>query len=493
MSSMFYKTPFWNQYCPTIPQPQNQWDNIKREIPENAKRIWYPHQGSNNGMPVNYLQKISKMRRGTMARDRKWIMNTLAADVANNKIITAYKRVYDVTMYLDGTNTNEFLGKDFRAIFQTLGSSGQDGTPFFEDLRATYPKKTFNALYQCMDNLFFVGVVDERNSLRCVISNYILLGSSILVVVVIGFKFFAALQTLGSRRFPAEFHRHTIIQIPCYTEGATSLSKTIDSVVDTIYDDDFKFMFIVCDGLITGSGNDRTTPEIVLELLGADPNENVEPVIYHSIGEPLKQLNYARVYSGRYRKQGRKVPYVVIVKVGIEGEDIKIGNRGKRDSQMILMRFLSRVHFQSAMTPLELEIYRQMEINLKMPPSQYEFVLMVDADTEVLPDGLNRMISAMIRDSKISGLCGETLIANEMESWVTMIQIYEYFISHHMAKAFESLFGAVTCLPGCFCMYRIRTVTKNLPVFVSPKIIKDYEELEVDTLHKKVGCLLIND
>jgi chitin synthase len=29
-----------------------------------------------------------------------------------------------------------------------------------------------------------------------------------------------------------------------------------------------------------------------------------------------------------------------------------------------------------------------------------------------------------------------------------MIQVYEYYISHHLAKAFESLFGSVTCLPG---------------------------------------------
>jgi cellulose synthase/poly-beta-1,6-N-acetylglucosamine synthase-like glycosyltransferase len=55
-------------------------------------------------------------------------------------------------------------------------------------------------------------------------------------------------------------------------------------------------------------------------------------------------------------------------------------------------------------------------------------------------------------DSKIAGLCGETLIANEKQSWVTMMQVYEYFISHHLSKAFESLFGSVTCLPGCFSM-----------------------------------------
>jgi chitin synthase len=153
---------------------------------------------------------------------------------------------------------------------------------------------------------------------------------------------------------------------------------------------------------------------------------------------------------------------------------------------MILMRFLSRVHFNAPMNPLELEIYRHMQINLKISPSLYEFILMIDADTEVLPDGMNRMISAMIRDSKIIGLCGETLIGNEEDTWVTMIQVYEYFISHHMAKAFESMFGSVTCLPGCFCMYRIRTPTKNIPIIIAPSVIKEYEENLVDTLHRKV-------
>ena len=66
-----------------------------------------------------------------------------------------------------------------------------------------------------------------------------------------------------------------------------------------------------------------------------------------------------------------------------------------------------------------------------------------------------------------------------------MIQVYEYFISHHLAKAFESLFGTVTCLPGCFCMYRIRTAGSNVPLLVAPGVLKDYEENCVDTLHMK--------
>lgn len=66
-----------------------------------------------------------------------------------------------------------------------------------------------------------------------------------------------------------------------------------------------------------------------------------------------------------------------------------------------------------------------------------------------------------------------------------MIQVYEYYLSHHLSKAFESLFGSVTCLPGCFSVYRIRTADKGRPIIISNRIIDEYAEPNVDTLHKK--------
>jgi chitin synthase len=137
------------------------------------------------------------------------------------------------------------------------------------------------------------------------------------------------------------------------------------------------------------------------------------------------------------------------------------------------------------MAPMELELFHHMKNVIGVSPTFYEFVLMVDADTEVLPDALNRMISLMVDDSKIMGLCGETAISNEKNTWVTMIQVYEYFISHHLAKSFESLFGTVTCLPGCFCMYRMRSAVKNVPLLVSNGVLADYSENNVNTLHTK--------
>ena len=91
----------------------------------------------------------------------------------------------------------------------------------------------------------------------------------------------------------------------------------------------------------------------------------------------------------------------------------------------------------------------------------------------------------MIHDKKLLGVCGETELANAKQSIITMMQVYEYFISHHMAKAFESLFGSVTCLPGCFTLYRLRTPDTHKPLLISNQLIQDYSENRVDTLHMK--------
>ena len=73
--------------------------------------------------------------------------------------------------------------------------------------------------------------------------------------------------------------------------------------------------------------------------------------------------------------------YIVVVKVGKPSERTKPGNRGKRDSQILLMQYLNRVHFDSPMCPLELEIYHQMRNVIGIDPAFYEYIFTVDADT----------------------------------------------------------------------------------------------------------------
>jgi chitin synthase len=181
-------------------------------------------------------------------------------------------------------------------------------------------------------------------------------------------------------------------------------------------------LFIVCDGLVVGAGNDRPTARIVLDILGVDPALDPEPLLFKSLGDGSHQANYGRVYSGLYEARGHVLPFVVVTKVGKPTERYRPGNRGKRDSQILLMRFLNRVHFDAPMAPLELELMHQLQNVLGVDPKHYEFLLAVDADTEVRSDSLNRLIAVATDDAKIVGLCGETKLANEKTSWITQIQ-----------------------------------------------------------------------
>lgn len=435
--------------------------------------------------------KLKKYYKGYYVHDRKDLVQ--AANDDTTKFWGTYKnKVYDISdyvktndIYATGSGYEikyDFLNSDLVNIFQT--SSGQDLTKQIDDLIESWNHETVDLHFKCLDNAFYLGQVDFRKTARCTVQNYLLLSFSILLMSTILVKFLAALQ-LGSKRQPELLDKFVICQVPCYTEGEESLKKTIDSLAVLNYDDKRKLIFIICDGNIIGSGNNRPTPRIVLDLLGVDPKLDPEPLLFKSIGEGSKQLNYGKIYSGLYEVEGHVVPYVVVVKVGKPTETSRPGNRGKRDSQVLLMQYLNRVHFDAPMCPLELEIYHQMRNVIGIDPTFYEYIFQVDADTTVTPDSLNRLISCAADDQKIIGICGETKVANERESWTTMIQVYEYYISHHLTKAFESLFGSVTCLPGCFSVYRIRTADKGRPIIISSVVIDEYAEPNVDTLHKK--------
>ncbi|KAI9835758.1 MAG: hypothetical protein M1819_001937 [Sarea resinae] len=303
---------------------------------------------------------------------------------------------------------------------------------------------------------------------------------------------------------------HAICLVTAYSEGADGLRTTLDSIATTDYPNSHKTILIICDGMIKGHGEDLTTPEIALAMMkdNAVLPDEVQAFSYVAVASGSKRHNMAKVYAGFYDygensaippEKQQRVPMLIVVKCGTPDEATlsKPGNRGKRDSQIILMSFLQKVMFDERMTELEFEMFNGLWKITGISPDFYEVVLMVDADTKVFPDSLTHMVSAMVKDPEVMGLCGETKIANKRDSWVSMIQVFEYFISHHQSKSFESVFGGVTCLPGCFSMYRIKAPKGGqnywVPILANPDIVEHYSENVVDTLHKKNLLLLGED
>ncbi|KAG6917390.1 hypothetical protein DXG01_002769 [Tephrocybe rancida] len=302
---------------------------------------------------------------------------------------------------------------------------------------------------------------------------------------------------------------HTMCLVTAYSESVEGLRTTLDSLATTDYPNSHKLILVIADGMVKGAGNDLTTPEICLGMMKefvVAPHD-VEPHSYVAIADGHKRHNMAKVYAGFYeyddatveRSKQQRVPIVLVAKCGnpLEATDPKPGNRGKRDSQIVLMSFLQKVMFDERMTTFEYEFFNSIWRVTGVSPDRYELILCVDADTKVFPDSMTRMVSCMVHDEEIMGLCGETKIANKAETFVTMMQVFEYYISHHMTKAFESMFGGVTCLPGCFSMYRVKAPKGDtgywVPILANPDIVEHYSENVVDTLHKKNLLLLGED
>ncbi|CAO1625284.1 unnamed protein product [Sympodiomycopsis kandeliae] len=302
---------------------------------------------------------------------------------------------------------------------------------------------------------------------------------------------------------------HSICLVTAYSESFEGLRTTLDSLATTDYPNSHKVILVIADGIVKGAGSDLSTPDICLSMMKEFivPPEEVEGNSYVAIADGYKRHNMAKVYAGFYeyddetveRSKQQRVPMVLVAKCGspMEADSAKPGNRGKRDSQVLLMAFLQKVMFDERMTTFEYEFFNLLWRVTGVSPDHYEIILMVDADTKVFPDSLTRMVACMVEDPEIMGLCGETKIANKRETWVTMIQVFEYYISHHQTKAFEACFGGVTCLPGCFSAYRIKSPKGGagywVPILANPDIVEHYSENVVDTLHKKNLLLLGED
>lgn len=393
-----------------------------------------------------FLPKMKGFYKGDLVTTTKNI-SSQATNSARQWVIL-FGKVYDLTDYF---HTKQVQGNI--AMYSFFPPEVEDLIQQNAGSDISSQWKTSNSDYQkslsCMDYVFYEGKTDFRATARCQVNNYILLAFTIILCAVILTKFLSALQ-FGSKHRPVAQDKFVMCHVPAYTEGEDQLRKGLDSLTALQYDNKRKLICVVCDGMIVGGGNDRPTPKIVLDILGVDPKIDPPALPFKAVGQGNEQLNYGKIYSGLYEYEGNVVPYIVVVKVGKESEQTKSkpGNRGKRDSQLLLLSFLNRVHHRSPMSPLELEMFHQINNIIGVDPELYEYLFLVDADTSVKEDSLNRLVASCANDAKIAGICGETSLENEERSWWTMIQVYEYYISHHLAKAFESLFGSVTCLPG---------------------------------------------
>ncbi|CAG8620100.1 13776_t:CDS:2 [Cetraspora pellucida] len=419
--------------------------------------------------------------------------------VYGSTVINVSSYVDNIANYNDETVPDSTLSFVNNILYDILYTNQTNGSPRSKDISwlASYNRDFKNAI-PCILSRYQAGFVLTQTA-GCYINTSVAIFTTgtiviltmvrIIVAVLFTFTFSKKLVKVSDSGEMIDDPLYTVMLVTAYSEDKNSLQTTLDSLVKTDYSDDHKLFFIVVDGMIKGKGNKRYTSDICINFLELDPEmRNATPCSYVAIADGEKRFNRAKVV---------RAPAIIVVKIGSEKEinSPKPGNRGKRDSQMIVMSFFEHVYFNERFTELDYELFWKIYYLLGITADHFELILMVDADTKVAPSSLTYLVSAMNKDPTIMGCCGETRIANKTETWVTAIQVYEYYISHHLGKAFESAFGSVTCLPGCFCMYRLKAPKDDawVPILSNPDIVAEYQKNIVITLHEKNLLLLGED
>lgn len=98
-----------------------------------------------------------------------------------------------------------------------------------------------------------------------------------------------------------------------------------------------------------------------------------------------------------------------------------------------------------------------------------EICVYVDSDTFLMPGAIEKLVQGF-HDPTVGGIAGHTDVENAKVNILTKMQDVRYFFSYKIMKAAESVYGMVSCLPGCFSAYRRTCVLHVMEEWMKEKV-----------------------
>jgi len=99
-----------------------------------------------------------------------------------------------------------------------------------------------------------------------------------------------------------------------------------------------------------------------------------------------------------------------------------------------------------------------------------EVLICVDSDSFLLPGAIATVVRGLA-DPTVAAVAGHTDVENAGANLLTKMQDVRYYFSYRVMKAAESLFGAVSCCPGCFSAYRKSCVLAVLDPWLNQRFL----------------------
>ena len=242
-----------------------------------------------------------------------------------------------------------------------------------------------------------------------------------LLYIVLRIFFSRCKFVRSSTKMPDRYsssRKNVVAIIPAYKEDPEEVELTLKSIGEQEEDDLRIAMVIVSDGFLD----------------------------YHEIIDDLKELvafdyttykrdkNSCSILVGYYK--GMKV---VVAK--------KAKNAGKKDSLVVTDDIFVEHKFLKV---------RNMILE-EFDMESCDFLFHTDADSVIGPNSFRRLTNVLLNNEKIAAVAGLVLVPFEGFSTIgfwNLFQGFQYYYGQVIRKATESLWGKITCLPGCITMVR---------------------------------------
>jgi cellulose synthase/poly-beta-1,6-N-acetylglucosamine synthase-like glycosyltransferase len=180
------------------------------------------------------------------------------------------------------------------------------------------------------------------------------------------------------------------------------------------------------------------------------------------------------------------ISYSVILKCGNDNEvnNPKRGNRGKKDSALIIYETIYYLNSFDSSNTHSLNHYLEINDKLIFNLNEFEYILIVDCDTDLEFNSLIILLDYLNNNDDHIAVCGQTIVKNKYENFITTVQYFEYFITHLLLKTFENVLYNVLVLSGCFTLLRLKDSNHNPTINLN--ILKEYTKNGVDIIEKNL-------
>lgn len=139
--------------------------------------------------------------------------------------------------------------------------------------------------------------------------------------------------------------------------------------------------------------------------------------------------------------------------------DVIIANDGSRDNTVLLAR--SFIHTKSKrkirMNILDssLNIGKANILNLALKQVRSDYVITLDADSELHKDALKQIVSCMMGSSdKYAAVAGSILCKNFNTNLITKLQDWDYILGISAVKRIQSMYKGTLVAQGAFSIYK---------------------------------------